>query len=1043
MSAVTLRELIIDELRAVQPDAEGRAYVPPEGQGWVVPAGVEFAHNKAMAEAYANAITFELGSSFVWQRPVISRWNAAGGLPSSPSVGDRYLATSSGNGWTAGYIYERAASSWNATAPIAGMLLWVTAESQVYVYTGAAWSTMTDNTQHALGTHTDVAISEPALTHVLAYNPCSSKWHNQQLPHSYLSNIGANDHHAAVTVSGNGISLAGQQISLSIGTGSTQVAAGNHAHSGVYDPVGTAAAAVSAHVSAYDHSKLHDAVTVSGNGIGLSGQQVSLSIGTGSTQVAAGNHNHDYSAVYQPLDSDLTSLAGLNPAAGDAGKVVLANGANAYALGQDLRTSGTPQFAKIGIGRAAVNQLIGASVTITPADASADVNPYSYSATVSTTDIGVKWVYGNIYTVCATGGFSTTGRFQAFYARPYMLNHTGSIGQVAGFVVEPYVWGATCSGTVGTMIGIWAAGGAYGGGATETIGIWKQIHIESPNAGTSRYGIYINNIAGGTTNYSIYSAGGDFHFSGAGRVARLGIGTAPHATAALAINGIPAIGSGTAVTSVLSQAADLSISSRSLSLLLSDMGAAAATHTHGTLSGTTMINTGTTDGSDNLMLSLCGGGTDTGARGAYIQMRGNEYATAGGYLDLATGAGVSAQVRVYVDGTLNVSFAAATTTLQSTLKIETLTASRYLMTDASKQLVSKTAAEVLSGIGAAASGHTHAQLHDAVTVSGNGIGLAGQQVSLSIGTGSTQIAAGNHTHDYSAVYQALDADLTSLAGLNPTAGDAEKAVVVSGANTYKLGQNLGLGGSPYFWRVGVDDQTLSRRLYFATAAYSNSEDRTLTFNVNDVNRTITLSGNPTLADWFDQSVKVAATPQFARLGLGAAAHATALATVSGYENQTTIGANSVCAMKLVNTYVADYNRLCEIQFHVDNTNDNRRYAGISARYDEYNATHGCGGSLILWTKANNVSAAREALTLSQYQAATFSSTAKATELRASSDVGGEANCTSLTNASQTSLSSGTGTVKMLGATNRDCSGWIKIYVGTAARFIPYWSTVSG
>lgn len=38
------------------------------------------------------------------------------------------------------------------------------------------------------------------------------------------------DIHAPATVSGNGIAIAGQQISLSIGTGATQVAAGNHPH---------------------------------------------------------------------------------------------------------------------------------------------------------------------------------------------------------------------------------------------------------------------------------------------------------------------------------------------------------------------------------------------------------------------------------------------------------------------------------------------------------------------------------------------------------------------------------------------------------------------------------------------------------------------------------------------------------------------------------------------------------------------------------------------------------------------------------------------
>ena len=84
-------------------------------------------------------------------------------------------------------------------------------------------------------------------------------------------------------------------------------------------------------------------------------------------------------------------------------------------------------------------------------------------------------------------------------------------------------------------------------------------------------------------------------------------------------------------------------------------------------------------------------------------------------------------------------------------------------------------------------------------------------------------------------------------------------------------------------------------------------DRTLTLTTGDADRTITLQGNPTLNDWFDQSVKTTAapifatvdtgqganelydmdqnvlttsTPQFARLGLGAAADATNILTVA-------------------------------------------------------------------------------------------------------------------------------------------------------------------
>ena len=44
-------------------------------------------------------------------------------------------------------------------------------------------------------------------------------------------------------------------------------------------------------------------------------------------------------------------------------------------------------------------------------------------------------------------------------------------------------------------------------------------------------------------------------------------------------------------------------------------------------------------------------------------------------------------------------------------------------------------------------------------------------------------------------------------------------------------------------------------------------DRTLTVTTGDASRTITLNGNPTLNDWFDQSVKTSASPTFAGLTL--------------------------------------------------------------------------------------------------------------------------------------------------------------------------------
>jgi hypothetical protein len=50
--------------------------------------------------------------------------------------------------------------------------------------------------------------------------------------------------------------------------------------------------------------------------------------------------------------------------------------------------------------------------------------------------------------------------------------------------------------------------------------------------------------------------------------------------------------------------------------------------------------------------------------------------------------------------------------------------------------------------------------------------------------------------------------------------------------------------------------------------------RTFTLVTGDAARTVTLNGNPTLNDWFDQNVKAAASPTFARVGMAAGALAT-------------------------------------------------------------------------------------------------------------------------------------------------------------------------
>ena len=102
-------------------------------------------------------------------------------------------------------------------------------------------------------------------------------------------------------------------LGLDIGTGAAQVASGNHTHVEFLE-VGTGAAQVAS--GNHTHAQLHDAATVSGNGVSITGQQISLDIGTGAAQVASGNHTHSSFVG----DAGAGGLAGFvpAPASGDA-----------------------------------------------------------------------------------------------------------------------------------------------------------------------------------------------------------------------------------------------------------------------------------------------------------------------------------------------------------------------------------------------------------------------------------------------------------------------------------------------------------------------------------------------------------------------------------------------------------------------------------------------------------------------------------------------------------------------------------------------------
>lgn len=135
--------------------------------------------------------------------------------------------------------------------------------------------------------------------------------------------------------------------------------------------------------------------------------------------------------------------------------------------------------------------------------------------------------------------------------------------------------------------------------------------------------------------------------------------------------------------------------------------------------------------------------------------------------------------------------------------------------------------------------------------------------------------------------------------------------------------------------VPSDFKVVSGQVFFALLDTDNSHrmsfdlnsdltaDRTLTFVPGDADRTITLSGNPTLADWFDQSVKVAANPAFQALSLNAAHGSNVItlgtgATAMKLRSTTNIGGSIVtfpagtytlAGLELVNNFTGGNNFL--------------------------------------------------------------------------------------------------------------------------------------
>lgn len=147
----------------------------------------------------------------------------------------------------------------------------------------------------------------------------------------------------------------------------------------------------------------------------------------------------------------------------------------------------------------------------------------------------------------------------------------------------------------------------------------------------------------------------------------------------------------------------------------------------------------------------------------------------------------------------------------------------------------------------------------------------------------------------------------TFAGLFLTSGSSDTQVLFNdstavagdaGLTFNKTTNVLTITGAVQLPNLGLKVLDTNASHYLSIVPGSDlSADRVLTIVTGDAARTITLTGNPTLADWFDQAVKTTSSPTFAALTLtaplpiasGGTGAATALAAFNALSPLTTRG----------------------------------------------------------------------------------------------------------------------------------------------------------
>lgn len=150
------------------------------------------------------------------------------------------------------------------------------------------------------------------------------------------------------------------------------------------------------------------------------------------------------------------------------------------------------------------------------------------------------------------------------------------------------------------------------------------------------------------------------------------------------------------------------------------------------------------------------------------------------------------------------------------------------------------------------------------------------------GAGIINVATGFRVANGAGSGRVLRGDGTNFVSTILAASDLSNNTTGIGTVVLSTSPTIVGGGHTAMSNLGLRDTAAGFDLTLAsTSSTTLTAGRTLTFDVVNAARTLKLTGNPTLADWFDQSVKTTATPTFTRMGINLAVHATRPLVVGG------------------------------------------------------------------------------------------------------------------------------------------------------------------